>query len=257
MAEIKYGTVNLTAVDGEGNAVAGASISGANLSAFLVTDSSGKSSFKAEVGPLAIHVKKDKASGDAELDVKEGEQDVTVVLADFYTLTVHAVDTNGNPVENAVVSGLNKVVEPRTDANGMAEMTIPEGKQCIQVYTDTMFGYADLNITDADVEVTVTLESSKFFWTLNGGELRIFGEGKMPSYYYLSDMAPWSQYSIKKAVIEDGITCIGSYAFYDNKNLESVDISDTVAEIGWNAFDGCDSLENIKLSDTVTSINYS
>lgn len=254
MAEIKYGTVNLTAVDGEGNAVAGASISGANLSAFLVTDSSGKSSFKAEVGPLAIHVKKDKASGDAELDVKEGEQDVTVVLADFYSLTVHAVDTNGNPVENAVVSGLNKVVEPRTDANGMAEMTIPEGKQCIQVYTDTMFGYKDLEVTDADVEVTVTLENSKFFWTLNGGELRIFGEGKMPSYSYDS-RAPWCQYLVKNAIIEEGITNIGDHAFVDCESLKNVKISDTVTSIGFVAFERCGSLENIVLPDSVASID--
>ncbi len=254
MAEIKYGTVNLTAVDGEGNAVAGASISGANLSAFLVTDSSGKSSFKAEVGPLAIHVKKDKASGDAELDVKEGEQDVTVVLADFYSLTVHAVDTNGNPVENAVVSGLNKVVEPRTDANGMAEMTIPEGKQCIQVYTDTMFGYKDLEVTDADVEVTVTLENSKFFWTLNGGELRIFGEGKMPSYSYDS-RAPWCQYLVKNAIIEEGITNIGDHAFVDCESLKNIKISDTVTSIGFVAFERCGSLENIVLPDSVASID--
>lgn len=258
MAEIKYGTVNLTAVDGEGNAVAGASISGANLSAFLVTDSSGKSSFKAEVGPLAIHVKKDKASGDAELDVKEGEQDVTVVLADFYTLTVHAVDTNGNPVENAVVSGLNKVIEPRTDANGMAEMTIPEGKQCIQVYTDTMFGYKDLEVTDADVEVTVTLENSKFFWTLNGGELRIFGEGEMPWYSRLNaannDMAPWSQYLVKNAIIEEGITSIGVNAFYDNKNLVNVNIANTVTKVWTNAFEDCSSLKSIILPESITTI---
>lgn len=258
MAEIKYGTVNLTAVDGEGNAVAGASISGANLSAFLVTDSSGKSSFKAEVGPLAIHVKKDKASGDAELDVKEGEQDVTVVLADFYTLTVHAVDTNGNPVENAVVSGLNKVVEPRTDANGMAEMTIPEGKQCIQVYTDTMFGYKDLEVIDTDIDVTVTLENSQFFWTLNGGELRIFGEGEMPWYSRLNaannDMAPWSQYLVKNAIIEEGITSIGVNAFYDNKNLVNVNIANTVTKVWTNAFEDCSSLKSIILPESITTI---
>lgn len=257
MAEIKYGTVNLTAVDGEGNAVAGASISGANLSAFLVTDSSGKSSFKAEVGPLAIHVKKDKASGDAELDVKEGEQDVTVVLADFYSLTVHAVDTNGNPVENAIVSGLNKETEPRTDANGMAEMTIPEGKQCIQVYTDTMFGYKDLEVTDADIEVTVTLESSKFFWTLNGGELRIFGEGKMPDYYPQVGNkihAPWIKYNVYSAQIEKGITNIGQGAFYRGYYLKNVDISNSVTVINANAFAWCGKLSNINIPDSVTVI---
>ncbi|MGF0091947.1 leucine-rich repeat protein [Lachnospiraceae bacterium SGI.066] len=253
MAEIKYGTVNLTAVDGEGNAVAGASISGANLSAFLVTDSSGKSSFKAEVGLLAIHVKKDKASGDAELDVKEGEQDVTVVLADFYSLTVHAVDEYGNPVENAVVSGLNKEVEPRTDVSGMAEMTIPEGTQCIQIYTDTLFEYKHFYTIAEDTEVTVTLKESNFFWTLNGGELRIFGEGEMPGYTY-SHGAPWTGHFVQKATIEDGITNVGSYAFNANQNLESVSIPDSVTTIGHDAFWLCSSLTSVHLPDGITSI---
>ena len=253
MAEIKYGTVNLTAVDGEGNAVAGASISGANLSAFLVTDSSGKSSFKAEVGPLAIHVKKDKASGDAELDVKEGEQDVTVVLANLYTVTVHAVDEYGNPVENAVVSGLNKEVEPRTDANGMAEMTIPEGMQCIQIYTDTLFEYKHFYTIDEDREVTVTLKETNFFWTLNGGELRIFGEGEMPGYTY-NHGAPWAVHLVQKATIEDGITNVGSYAFNANQNLESVSIPDSVTTIGHDAFWLCSSLTSVHLPDGITYI---
>lgn len=277
MAEIKYGTVNLTAVDGEGNAVAGASISGANLSVFLVTDSSGKSSFKAEVGPLAIHVKKDKASGDAELDVKEGEQDVTVVLADFYTLTVHAVDTNGNPVENAVVSGLNKEVEPRTDANGMAEMTVTKGKPCIQVYTGTMFGYDDLEVTDTDIEVTVILKESTTFWTINDGDLRIFGTGKMPNnrtYGYkknslihryiksvviesgILDVA-WEAFSecnsITSVTIPDSVTTIEAYAFKDCSSLKNIIIPNSVTEIKWNAFEDS-GLENIVIPDAVTEI---
>ena len=251
--EIKYGTIHLTAVDGEGNPVSGASISGGNLSAFLTTNTEGKSTFKAETGPLVLHVKKEKASGDAELEVREGEQDVTVILANIYSLTVHAVDAGGNPVENAIVSGLNKEVEPRTDAGGVAEMTIPEGKQCVQVYTDTMFGYADLEVTDADIDVTVTLKNTKFFWTLNGGNLRIFGYGKMPNYFE-SKKVPWYQHVVRKAVIEKGITVIGENAFYGLDEMEKIDIPDTVSEIKQDAFGFCSKLKEVSIPDSVIKI---
>ena len=256
VAKIKYGTINLTAVDGEGNAVSGASISGANLSPFLVTDSNGKSSFKAEVGPLTIHVKKDKAAGDAELEVKEGEQDVTVVLANLPTLTVYVVDENGKPIENAVISGLNNEIEPRTDTNGIAQMTIPKGEYCIQVYTDTMFNYKDITIKNLYEEKTITLKNSQFFWTLNEGELRIFGNGDMPYYADSSIYSkPWLHYLIKSVMIEDGITSIASYAFYNMVTLESVTIADTVKKVGERAFWGCSSLESIVIPNGVTTIS--
>ena len=259
--EIKYGTIHLTAVDGEGNPVSGASISGGNLSAFLTTNTEGKSTFKAETGPLVLHVKKEKASGDAELEVREGEQDVTVILANIYSLTIHAVDAGGDPVENAIVSGLNKEVEPRTDAGGVAEMTIPEGKQCVQVYTDTMFGYADLEVTDADVDVTVTLKNTKFFWTLNGGNLRIFGEGAMPTYgewnfstgVYNGGEIPWGT-KIQTAVIENGIVNIGGKAFENCTELKSVSLPDSLVRIEESSFSGCTSLEKIDIPDSVINI---
>lgn len=249
--EIKYGTINLIAVDGDGNVVSGAAISGGNLSAFLRTDSSGRANFRAEVGPLTIHVKKDKASGDAAVEVVEGTQDVKVVLANTYTLTVQAVDKKEIPVENAVISGLNREAEPRTDANGIAEMTIPEGKQCIQVYTDNMFGYAYVEVAETDMEVKVILNSSNCFWTLNGGNLRIFGDGEMPDYSLYG--APWNNYKVNNVVIEKGICNIGDHSFF-RKEIKDISIPDSVTEIGSYAFGSCDELEKLYIPDTVTVI---
>ena len=49
--------------------------------------------------------------------------------------------------------------------------------------------------------------------------------------------------SIKKAVIPDGVTCIGDNAFWNCENLTNITIPDSVTSIGDNAFDGCINLE--------------
>lgn len=62
-------------------------------------------------------------------------------------------------------------------------------------------------------------EGDNVIWELDSeGTLTISGEGEMVSYY---DMSPWllTDYNIKKAIIEDGVTSIGSRAFDYCKSL--------------------------------------
>ena len=247
--KIKYGTINLIAVDGEGNVVSGAAISGGNLSTFLRTDSSGRSTFRAEVGPLVIHVKKDKAAGDAEVEVVEGTQDVTVVLPVLYTLEIYVKDEENRPVENAVISGLDLEEELTTNVYGEAKVMVTEGKQSVQVYTDTLFGYKDVTITNKWTNLEVTVKKSSVFWTLNNEELRIFGQGEMKDYEH--GMSPWKGISGKKAVIEEGITSIGKYA---GLNFTDIVIANSVTTIKEGAFLGGERIENIVIPNSVTSI---
>lgn len=58
------------------------------------------------------------------------------------------------------------------------------------------------------------------------------------------------------AIIPDGVTQIGSYAFVNNKNLKSIRIPDTVESIGSYAFYGCSNLKDVTLSNKITKINY-
>jgi hypothetical protein len=92
-------------------------------------------------------------------------------------------------------------------------------------------------------------------WVLDtDGVLTISGAGDMEGYSWTS--APWIQYcsEIVSIVIEDGVTCIGNYAFYGCSSLTSVEIPDSVTHIGVYAFYHCDSLTGIEIPDSVTHI---
>ena len=65
-----------------------------------------------------------------------------------------------------------------------------------------------------------------------------------------------AQFEIKNgvAIIQDGTTEIGFYAFKGCTSLESITIPNSVTEIGDYAFNGCTSLESITFSASATKI---
>ena len=98
-------------------------------------------------------------------------------------------------------------------------------------------------------------------WTLDdAGTLTISGTGEMENYNdYWNNYSPWysNRTSVKKIVIENGVTSIGEYAFYYCTKLTSVTIPDSVTSIGYSAFEDCTSLTSVTIPDSVTSIgNY-
>ncbi|MBR2079324.1 MAG: leucine-rich repeat domain-containing protein [Clostridia bacterium] len=137
-------------------------------------------------------------------------------------------------------------------------------------------GFVDFGITASALadsgscgeNVTYTYDSST-------GELVISGTGAMTNYYSGSG-SPFYNSDIKSVVIEDGVTSIGSFAFYNCTSLQSVIIPDSVTSIeaafcqctslasvtipdsvitiAAHAFSGCESLQSITIPDSVTSI---
>ncbi|MCI9505144.1 MAG: leucine-rich repeat protein [Oscillospiraceae bacterium] len=85
--------------------------------------------------------------------------------------------------------------------------------------------------------------------------LYITGSGPMEDYRFSTDR-PWDQYikEIQSVVIENGITSIGDYAFWQGTNLTSVSIPDSVTSIGNAAFSACSSLTSVPIPNSVTSI---
>ena len=96
-------------------------------------------------------------------------------------------------------------------------------------------------------------------WSIDEeGTLTISGTGRMgiASSSYSSDDSPWSyRYDIKRAVIEDGVTNIAAFAFYDCLCLSTVTIADSVTDIEDGAFSACGSLTSVTLPAGLTRID--
>ena len=74
-------------------------------------------------------------------------------------------------------------------------------------------------------------------WNLTDGTLTITGNGDMADFSAASD-APWyaNRAAVERIVVSDGITHIGSMAFYGCVNAKTAEIADSVKSIGINAF---------------------
>ena len=94
-------------------------------------------------------------------------------------------------------------------------------------------------------------------WLLSDDNiLTISGEGRIPDYSG-TNLAPWYAYhkQIKGLVLEEGVTAVGSFAFYDCGALTEVQFPKTLRMVGSSSFAYCDSLRLLDLSkvpETVT-----
>lgn len=88
------------------------------------------------------------------------------------------------------------------------------------------------------------------FWELEDGVLTISGDGATPDFIENDPELPWAEdiASIRKIVIEDGITRLGDRAFLGCSALEEVVLPDTLEHIGFGAFEGCSRLTDVKVS---------
>lgn len=88
------------------------------------------------------------------------------------------------------------------------------------------------------------------YWTFyqSSGELIITGSGSMTD-YPSADALPWEKYTagIRKIIVSDGITSIGSYAFCGCSNAGYVQFPTEMVSIGSHAFENCESLTSINI----------
>ena len=91
------------------------------------------------------------------------------------------------------------------------------------------------------------------YWTLNDGVLTISGIGSIKDSYPSQFESIAKQ--ISSVVIEDGISRIGVFAFYNCNSIESVVIPESVISIGACAFSRCSNLEEIVLPNGLTKID--
>ena len=94
-------------------------------------------------------------------------------------------------------------------------------------------------------------------WLLSDDNiLTISGQGRIPDYSG-TNLAPWYAYhkQIKGLILEEGVTAVGSFAFYDCGALTEVQFPKTLRMVGSSSFAYCDSLRLLDLSkvpETVT-----
>lgn len=96
-------------------------------------------------------------------------------------------------------------------------------------------------------------------WTLDNGVLTISGTGAMNNFTYKSDDSsdcPWHgvRYALKKIVVEDGVTSIGSCAFSFDFSVTDVTLPSSLKTIGNDAFSGCYGLTSVVIPEGVTSV---
>ena len=91
-------------------------------------------------------------------------------------------------------------------------------------------------------------------WRLVNDTLYISGKDEM--YGYAQDGSPWYdiRHQIKAVVVEDGITSIGNYAFFECSILTSVTLPETIRIINDSAFCYCYSLLSLTIPEGVEYI---
>lgn len=92
-------------------------------------------------------------------------------------------------------------------------------------------------------------------WSFDEGTLTITGSGDMTDFPE-STMSPWYHLreEILKISLPDGLTSVGSLAFYECKKLTAVVIPNSVSRIGDYAFANCTGIELLNLGSGVENI---
>lgn len=185
-----------------------------------------------------------------------------------YKITFEVFDENNNPVENAQVGDDETNV---TDEDGKVSIFLSSGTYSyIVTAPDGRNKNVKFVVLNDKKDVTVKLDKGgtdpepdpdlptgdiidsgsegSITWVLyEDGTLVVSGEGAIPNFCFSDDDR------IKKAVIEYGITSIGSTVFYYCTKLTNVIIPDSVTSISSQAFT-CTSLKSIRIPDSVSYI---
>lgn len=93
---------------------------------------------------------------------------------------------------------------------------------------------------------------TNLYWTYKNGVMTISGSGTMYNYNYIQD-SPFYKYKIKRIVVKNGVTSIGTLAF-PSEDLVTVSLPSSIQTIGDRAFFGCSNMTTINIPDNVTYI---
>ena len=183
-----------------------------------------------------------------------------------YLILVKATSTD---ISSCTINANTEIIAPYAfyNCNNYTSITIPESVKTIGYYA-FCYNY-NLEITTYESSRPASWDEDwnpsnckvnwgKNKWEVDNGVLTIKDCFDMTS----TSAYPWyaQRNSITKVVIEEGVSCIGRYAFSDNNYpyLTEVVVPSTLETIGNYAFQYCYSLKNLDLSNAtnLTTIGY-
>ena len=93
-------------------------------------------------------------------------------------------------------------------------------------------------------------DNLNWYLTESTGVLRIYGTGAMTGYNTSTNRPPWYDYKsqITSVVIEEGVTSIGSYAFYLCSHITTVSIPASVTSINGMTFGYTEKLQSFTVA---------
>lgn len=100
-------------------------------------------------------------------------------------------------------------------------------------------------------------------WSFADGTLTISGNGEMEhaegnsGYAWGTDNQSLDRKSIKKIVVEEGVTTLGEYIFWDCESLTEVKLPKTLTTLRKQCFKSCTSLKSITLPNNISLIEES
>ena len=173
---------------------------------------------------------------------------VFVLIATVTAIGLFAAELAGESVIGSVPNDKSNV--GLTDIE-VADTDTTAGDESTAAVSD----YESSSETDATAGTEKEAEEATFGWVLSDGQLIISGTGEMPDWSY-SSPAPWYEErdAVKSVSIEEGITTVGSYAFYDCSNLRTAELADSIVSIKTDAFTNCTGLEEICLPTHLVNI---
>lgn len=193
------------------------------------------------------------AAGDFSYeDIKVG--DILRVNNDFHTVIVLEVSDAGVVVAEGNISTGDHQGRVHWGRTISREEVMSSTSHYITRYPE---GYILPDDPEAGVSIAAGTLDGGLAWNLTmEGTFTVSGTGAMPDFGSVGDQ-PWSANGskIRKVVIGDGVTNIGSCAFWDCGVL-SVEISSGVTVIGSNAFRGS-SLVSVDIPSNVKTIGDS
>ena len=124
---------------------------------------------------------------------------------------------------------------------------------CILTLAIAQIGFwAKISPFQADASIDFSCgENLTWYIDTKNKILTVSGTGPMYPYYDFGNPPTWEPYkdNINTVIIEEGVTSIAKYAFFNYSALTSVQLPSTLNRIGVNAFASCKNIDYVSLAD--------